>query len=238
MAFMQRNRDWTLDQAMDAARNKLGIKTQQETAQPEATTPATPSLPTTPQEVDAAIKQLRADRAKAQTELRFEDVEAASNKIEDLLYHKVTLERQADQRAVQERTTYDATFQSSEKRAIELYPDAANAESEFGKRMIEIEQALEETADPLFHDPNKPLIIAQMAARDLRVPPRRKGAPAAPAKPAAPVATQPKKGVVPSGSSRTTAPVANQPPAIVQEAKAVRNISDLRAVYKKLGIKM
>lgn len=239
MAYMQRNRDWTLEQAMDAARNKLGIKAQPEqAAQPDATQPAVPNLPATVNDVDAAIKAARAERAKAQTELRFEDASELTNKIEDLIIHRHGLERQADQQAIQARTTYDTKFAASEARAVELYPDAANENSALGKLMVEIEQSMLETGDPTFHSPDKPLIIAQMAAAELRVAPRRKGAPPAPAKAAAPV--QPpaaKKGVIPSGSSRTTAPAANQPPAIVQQFKAIKSLQDLRAAYKAVGIK-
>lgn len=239
-AFLQRNRDWTLEQALEAARNKLGIKPQQATPQQAATetdTPSQPAMPATIDAVDAAIKQLRADRAKAKTELRFEDEEGLTTKIEDLIYHKFNLERQSDRQQVEAQTTYASKFQASESRAVELYPQASDANSDLGKRMVEIEQALEETGDPLFTNPDKPLIIAQMAAAELRIAPRRKGAPVTPAKPAAaPVAQTPKKGVVPSGSSRTTAPATNQPPAIVQDIQKIRSVADLRAVRAKLGL--
>lgn len=239
-AFLQRNRDWTLEQALEAARNKLGVKAPQATPQQaatEAATPSQPAMPATIDAVDAAIKQLRADRAKAKTELRFEDEESLTTKIEDLIYHKFNLERQSDRQQVEAQTTYASKFQASESRAVELYPQASDANSDLGKRMVEIEQALEETGDPLFTNPDKPLIIAQMAAAELRIAPRRKGAPVTPAKPAAaPAAQTPKKGVVPSGSSRTTAPATNQPPAIVQDIQKIRSVADLRAVRAKLGL--
>ena len=56
---------------------------------------------------------------------------------------------------------------------MEFYPDAAKEGSPLFNRMAEIHATLEETSDPLLHDPNKALVIAQMAARELQIAPRR-----------------------------------------------------------------
>lgn len=236
-AFLQRNRDWTLEQALDAARNKLGIKPQTAAEQKTPETPSEPTLPQTIEAVDAQLKALREARRKANADLRFEDASDLSDKLEDLLLHRSNLERQADRQQIEQQTQAQQAYAASEARAVELYPLAADPNSEFGKRMLEIEESFKETNDPLFSDPNKPLIIAQMVAKELSIAPRRKGAPAAPAKAAAPVVPPgPKKGMVPSGSSRTTAPAANQPPPITQEIQKISTVADLRAMRKKLGL--
>jgi hypothetical protein len=236
-AFLQRNRDWTLEQALDAARNKLGIKP--EPAAEQKTPEQTPEskLPQTVEAVDTQLKQLREARKKANAELRFEDASDLSDQLEDLLLHRSNLERQADRQQMEQASRAEQAFAASEARAVELYPLAADPNSDFGKRMIEIEESFKETGDPTFNDPNKPLIIAQMVAKEMSIAPRRKGAPAAPAKAAAPATPPaPKKGMVPSGSSRTTAPTTNQPPPITQEIQKISTVADLRAMRKKLGL--
>lgn len=235
-AFLQRNRDWTLEQALDAARTKLGVKTPQN-ADATTTDPKAPATPTVNiDSVNAQIKQLREDRKKANAELRFEDASDLSDQLEDLLMQRSSLERQADRQQIEQATTYTRQFEASESKAVELYPLAADPESAFGKRMIEIEDTLKELQDPLFDSPDKPLKIAQMVAAELNIAPRRKGV-TTPAKAAATVTPPgPKKGIVPSGASRTTAPAANQPNPITQEIQQVKTIADMRNLRKKLGL--
>lgn len=235
-AFLQRNRDWTLEQALDAARTKLGVKPPQN-ADAASTDPKAPATPTVNiDSVNAQIKQLREDRKKANAELRFEDVSDLSDKLEDLLMQRSSLERQADRQQIEQASTYTRQFEASESKAVELYPLAADPESAFGKRMIEIEDTLKELQDPLFDSPDKPLKIAQMVAAELNIAPRRKGV-TTPAKAAATATPpSPKKGIVPSGASRTTAPAANQPNPITQEIQQVKTIADMRNLRKKLGL--
>ena len=107
--------------------------------------------------------------------------------------------------------------------------------------MVEIEQLLEETNDPLYRDPNKPLIVAQMAARELRIAPKAKGT--APAvkptlKPAAPAVPPAKpKGMLPAGGS-TTAPVANQNAELSSKLQQVQNPNDLKKTLKAMGMQL
>lgn len=235
-AYLQRNRDWSLEQAMDAARNQLGVKTQP--AREESAAEPKSNLPETPDAVDAAIKQLRADRKKANAELRFEDVSDMSDKLEDLLQHRVVLERRAERQQLESERSYETKFTASEAKATELYDFASKPDSEGGKRMKEIEADLEANGDPLFHDPDKPLRIAQMVARELSIAPRRKGA-TAPVK-AAPSATPmpgPKKGIVPSGASRTTPVPVNAQPAVISEVQKARNPYELKKALKQFGIR-
>lgn len=234
--FMRRNRDMPMEEAMQKARAKLGIKPQQAEQTPA---PQKQEGPQSIEEAEAAIKQLRADRKKANTELRFEDVSDLSDKLEDMLLLRSSLERRAEQQKVDAARGYEQKFADSQTKASELYAFAADPETPGGKRMKEIDDMLEENGDPLFNSPDKPLKIAQMVAAEMSIAPRKKGTPAVPAKPAAPAAPAPvgpKKGVVPSGASRTaTAPI-NQKPAIIAEVEAAKSIRDIREIRKKLGL--
>ena len=73
-----------------------------------------------------------------------------------------------------EETSYNRQYSASLGKAIELYDFAADPKSEGGKRMIEIDLALRANGDPLYADPNKPLIIAQMVAKEKRISPKLK----------------------------------------------------------------
>jgi len=231
--FLKRNRDLTMEEALVRAKKQLGIKDEREA------TPATtePQLPQTVEEVDAQIKQLRADRKKAYSDLKFEDASDLDEKIEDLISHRGEIKRQADTRQAEQAAEYDRTFDTSAAKAADLYPNSADPNSEFGKRMIEIERHLKANDDPLYHSPQKPLKIAQMVAAELNIAPRRKGAPA-PAKAAAPAPTAApaKKNVLPAGGSKTTVSVVPQKPAIDQRVEGIKSLHDLRNLHKELGL--
>lgn len=236
-SFMRRNKDMPMETAMERARTQLGIKPKEE-AKPAEVPPAN-GLPTTVEETQAKIKELRAARKKANTDLNFEEASDLGDKIEDLLQHQITLDRQAERKQSEQAASYEKKFTESEAKATSLYDFADKPESPGGKRMAEIDADLEANGDPLYTSPDKPLRIAQMVAAELKIAPRRPGAtPAAPAKAAAPAngAPAPKKQVLPGGGSRTTPPPVNQPPAIDSKIKAVKTIHELRALRKEMGL--
>jgi hypothetical protein len=240
-SFMKRNRDLSMEDAVAKAKNQLGVKPDAAKPSTESEAPPASELPATIGAVDEAIKALRLERRKALSDVRMEDAADASDKIEDLQRRRFELERHGEREESRAAQSYNAKFAESEAKATDLYPDAAKADSEFGKRMAEIDAEFAELKDPLYSDPEKPLRIAQMVAREMNIAPRRKGTPVAPAKPAAAPATtapQIKKGVVPSGSSRTAAPLTNQPPAIDGQIKAATTVGGLKALYKTMGLRM
>lgn len=239
LAYMKRNRDLTMEDALSRARTKLGIKPQQE--QTQQTQPQEPEskLPKTLEDVETAIKNLRAERKKANTDLRFEDAADLSDQLEDMIQHRFSLERQAERQQAEQVRSYEQKFRGSEAKAIELYDFANKPDSPAGKRMIEIDEMMKDNGDPTYDDPNKPLIIAQMVAREMSIAPRKKGTPAGPVKTAtqtAPAPQQPKKGLVPSGASRTTPTAVNQKPAIIAAAEQAKSIKDIRDIRKALGL--
>lgn len=233
-SYKKRNRDWTLEQCLNAAKDQLGVK-------PEATTPAAPAqasdLPATIAEVDAAEETLLAQKEQHLTSLNFEAAHKVDVALRKLDRHRSQLEKDAEKQESQRVTGYEKDFNASHARATEIYPFVSDPNSPGGKRMLEIESSLEELKDPLFNSPDKPFKIAQMVAAELNIAPKKKGA-AAPAKPAATVTpTQPalKKGILPTGTSRTTVPVATQP-AIDAKIKGIRTIADIRKFRQENGL--
>lgn len=234
-ALMRRNRDWDMETAMDKAKDQLGIKPK--TSAPEPEKPKS-DLPETVEAVDATLSKLEDDRAKALEDLQFGEVAKLDRELRKLDRHRTALERDGEKKQAQAAADYNRTFDTSETRAKELYEFVSNKEAPGYKRMLEIEADLELNSDPLFNDPNKPLRIAQMVAAELSIAPKRKGAPPAPAKAAAPVtnAPVPKKQVIPSGSSRSVAPATNQPPADVAQVQGLKTMGDVRSFLKSKGI--
>lgn len=241
-AFLQRNRDWTLEQATDAARSQLGIKAEPKGETPATTTPpkAKSDLPDSIEGVDNAVDLLETERSKALTELRFEDIDKIDRQLRRLDRHRSTVEKEADQRQAQEATAYESAFTASESRAAELYDFAAKPDSEGGKRMVEIDNLLKANGDPLYNSPDKPLRVAQMVAKELAIAPKRKGAPpVTPVKPAqtAAVPAQ-KKQVLPGGSSSTTPASVNPHGETNAKISKVNTVQGLRELSKSLGIKI
>lgn len=237
--------DWTLAQAMTAAQAQLEktgeipkVAATEPTKPPETTpgAPANSDLPKTVDDVDRAIEAAEKDLAAAADELRMVDGVKIQSKIRQLERHRQTLEKDADRKQQATAAEYDTKFNEAQARAGELYADAANGESAFGKRMREIDDDLQATEDPRFYAPNKPLLIAQMVAAELNIAPRKKGATPAPAKPTTPAAPAKPKSVLPGGASSTTPPSVPQKSAMEQEIMAAKNPHELEKAMAKYGL--
>lgn len=233
ISFQKRNRDWTLEQAFEAARKQLGINTQEA----KADAPTKPALPETVEDVDSKLNELDEAHEKALTDVRFEDAAKLQRQIRQLERHRLSLERQAEVSRVQQEAQYHKAFDNSHAKAVELYPVAADKNSALGKRMLEIESALKANGDPLYHSPDKPLRVAQMAAAELNIAPKRAGqAPAQKAAAAPAQQAQPKKGVVTSGASRTTPPATNPSAKMETDLRAMKP-EDFRKFTRQLGVR-
>lgn len=236
-AMMKRNRDMSMAEAVAKASAQLGItpkETQTSSTKPEDTAP---KMPATVQETDAAKQGKWAEYRKAMAEVRLEDAANIMAEIDALTAHRFGLERSEERQAAADEAKFNKDFSASAAKASELYAFASDANSPGGKRMLEIERQLQENNDPLYYSPDKPLVVAQMVAAELKIAPKAKTQ--APAKPAAPAA-QPaaKKGVVPAGGSRTTPPPVNQKPEIISRIQAIKphDIGALKALHQSLGI--
>ena len=231
VSLLSRNRDWTMKQALAEAEKRIGTQ-----AQPPADRDINPELPGTVAEVDRKIAELETAADKAAEDLQVTEVIKINRQIRALERQRIGLERREERQQSQQQRDYDRTFTASQAKASELYAFVANPESPAGKRMAEIDQLYQESGDPLYNDPNKPLIIAQMVARELNIAPRKKGAaPAKPAAPAVPPAPAPKKQVLPTGGSRT-APAAAPENPLDAKIRGVTTMRELREVQKALGI--
>ncbi len=78
---------------------------------------------------------------------------------------------------------YRRQYEASKTRAAEIYGFVSQPDSPAAQRMAEVELLMKEYGDPVFNDPNKPLIVAQMVAKEMSIAPRKTTPPAPPVKP-------------------------------------------------------
>lgn len=136
---------------------------------------------------------------------------------------------------VQRAETVTSAYEASAKQTAELYPDAVKEGTPLYKRMAEIHATLEETGDPLISDHNKALKIAQMAAKELLIAPRK--APASAAKATVKTGQRGSASVLtamPAAGSqrRTSAPVV---PAVAAQVEAIDSPDAYNAFIRGFG---
>jgi hypothetical protein len=102
----------------------------------------------------------------------YDKAAALEERLDELDDKLIPQAREADAREAWE---VGAAFNATAARTAALYPDAVDPQSALHQRMLEIEEDLRSAGDPLIADPRKPLRIAQMAARELSIAPRREG---------------------------------------------------------------
>ncbi len=236
--LMKRNRDWKMEQAIEAAKERLGIAPTPPAAAPNAPNPNEPELPKSVDEVNATLKRLKAERLQHNIGLRFEEAGAIEEQIEQLMEHRSTLQANAARAETEKASAYGTAWAAADAKAVTLYPFASDPNSAGAKRMLEIDADLKANGDPLYNSPDKPLKLAQMAAAELNIAPARKGTTPAPKPPAgaAPAVIAPKRQVLPGGGSHTTPAPANTKPADVARVEGIKTLSDLRAERKRLGL--
>ena len=69
------------------------------------------------------------------------------------------------------QTPFDIAYQRSEELTVAAYPDTTNAESPLVKRMAVLDKEFEKSGNPIFNSPDKPMIVATMAAKELGIKP-------------------------------------------------------------------
>ncbi len=127
----------------------------------------------------------------------------------------------------------EAAYEASAAKVVELYPDAEKEGSALRQRMEEIHAALEANGDPLISDPSKPFKIAQMAAKELAIAPKRTVAGVKPSG----ATKQPVRGkasmTAPLGATR---PTSTRPPSqVTQRIEQVQTAEDYESLVMGLA---
>ncbi len=69
----------------------------------------------------------------------------------------------------EEEKRFEEAYSRSEQNTIAAYPDTTNPQSAIIKRMIELDEQMREQGDQRYHSPDKPMILAELAAKDLGI---------------------------------------------------------------------
>lgn len=121
------------------------------------------------------IEELEAKELELAEEMDFVEATKTRQKIDKLnKEYQTTYDmelREAEVADANERQEFENTVKDSQAKAVKFYPDTADKDSPLTKRMIEIDQDLQELDDDLYHDPDKSLKLAQMAAKELGIAP-------------------------------------------------------------------
>lgn len=122
---------------------------------------------------ETLLADLRAQRKQAfAKDLDFEKAAELDEKIEALKEHIGSLKQAEALNRQEQESRWNQTLEMSKAKAVELYPDVTNSESELVKKMVELDAILKETGNDLFYSPDKPLRLAQMAANELGIAPK------------------------------------------------------------------
>jgi hypothetical protein len=167
-ALRAANPNLSLKAALTLAEQALGTPEQTPNVEEATPPPAVTDLRT-------ELKALKAQHLKMTREYaddsEFETLEARILEIENDLIPAAQQFEQQNQVQIAE------AFEQHASRAVELYPDAAKEGSPLYNRMAQIHDDLEATGNPLVNAPDKALRIAQMAANELNIAPKRASAP-------------------------------------------------------------
>lgn len=191
------NRDMSLQEALDRAKAELG----DDDATGEDADAEEDSLPETVEATEREVEKLLNERNNALHEdLDFEKVTQLDQEIRKLDQHIGDLKLRAVQDQAKSEAEFRDNLEASKVKAVELYPFVTKEGVETA-RMEEIDATLKESNDPLYSDPNKPLILAQMVAKEMHIPPKGKTV----KKPTAPAKGNPPKKKAPIQQASATA---------------------------------
>jgi hypothetical protein len=230
----QRNPDMSLAEALSR------VSPQQEISPDVEPQQAMPSI----QEIEAKIEALESEEEAAFTNVELDKIPALRRQIKALEKEAKAAEILQIKQQEQESTRFENTVSTSKSRAVELYPDVTKAESPLVQKMIEIDNRLKESDNPLYFSAEKPLKVAQMAANELGIPPRDLRQKPSPSKattspqrtPAAPANGRPTTPPIAPANARTSRPS----PAVVNGSfddllSKATSMDDLIAIASKLG---
>jgi len=170
----------SMSEALGLARNHLGIPdTQPNTASDDIVATDQEAEDSedsvfdgiTQDEAKQNLRDLRMDQNRAMRDGDLDEAADIGERIidaEELIDVLGERESEAMEVATSERSRQ---FENSHTKAVETFPDFAKEDTEFFAKCREIDEALETTDDPRYYDANKPLLVAQMAARELNVAP-------------------------------------------------------------------
>ena len=229
LQFKKRNVDWTWQQAEEAAKGKLGIKTEvAPVVETNEDGTAVPSLDTVAG-VDAKIKELEDAHAQAM-DVDFDFKKAGEIQREILRLNRIATKLEMVEESAREskeqsaRAEFDQKWEHAQAVASSRYPALTNPQSPLALRVAEIDRAFKEQGNELFSDPEKLIKIAMMAANELGIAPAGSGV-VAKSTPPSVQPSLPKPVLTPaSGNARTTNVSSTAQPIALKSVEDYENL--------------
>ena len=177
------------------------------------------------------IKSLMAEKKEAFANLEFEKVSDLDEQLdalretrESLRVQEATTKANSDRKAQQD---FDDKFSASEAKATSLYPGINDPNSAHYQKAMELDAQMRELGDPLYHSPDKPMLLAKAAAAQLGIMMAKPGT--------APVSKVKTAPIQPASGNRGTT-VATAPAAkLDQVIDGVVSEADYEALVGKLA---
>jgi hypothetical protein len=228
-----RNRDMSLKEAMEKAEAELGSNTDKSGENADESG-SDSDLPSTVDATEAEIEKLIAERKTALREdLDFEKADELDAEIRKLDRHVADLKVKDFQNQAQQQQGNVEKKEAAKAKAVELY-DFVTQDGPEVERMEEIDAQLREANDPQVDDPEYPLRLAQMVAKEMGIAPKGKRV----KKPDQATPGQPPKKKSPvqpaSASARTQAPPSPQG-QLDEKIDAIKSPHDLEEFIESLG---
>lgn len=228
LSIRKRHPEWSLKECIAKAEQILGVEEKSHEEESEAR-----EEPLTVAKISEQINDLRAKRDQANLALEVEEaaeiqrqIDALQDQREEIRFTEKTQESAARRKEIE---TFEAQYKASEDKAVRLYPDTTNPDSDLVARMVELDAQMREMGDPIYHSPDKPFLLAKKAALELGIimanPAEKPAVKKTPAKNGAPI--QPA-----SGSARTTA--TNTSTRTTDAIDRIQDISDYDAYVESL----
>jgi hypothetical protein len=246
----------SMSDAITLAKNHLGLT--EPTAQPTQSAEESQGEEAGELEDDVFEGITQAAAKQHLTDLRKEQIEAMRNgdldEAADLGDQMIEAEELVEVLGYKEAEAVEsaeaqmsAEFEDSLADATELYPEFSKEGTAFFAKCREIDDALQITDDPRYYEGNKPMLVAQMAARELNVIPVVAGS--APVATQAPSITPPQQSISPqpartekpvplpaaSGSSRTSGGNSGTAKDLQQKIAEITNPEQFAAMARAMG---
>lgn len=124
-------------------------------------------------DIRAQIAAIEDQEGDALTALNFEEAKAfrkqASELRDKLIELRIAEAENKNKSEANAEREFLQQYAASESKAVQFYPDAAKADSPLSAEMVRIEAEMKSLGDDLYYSPDKPLILAKAAARNLGI---------------------------------------------------------------------
>ena len=170
LSLRKRHPEWSLEKCLQSAKQILGVEEAAESEQQTQERAETESVAS----ITEQIKSLMKEKAEAKTSSEFEREAEIEAQLEDLRETRENLRiveaRESAINEQREAQRFNDAYVESQRKTVTFYPDTTEEDSPIVKLMVQLDAQMQKLGDPIFNSPDKPFILAKMAAAELGIP--------------------------------------------------------------------